>query len=153
MKNKYMEEAINLAKQAEKMQEVPVGAVVVKDGEIIGRGYNKRETDNDPTAHAEVLAIKEAAKRFGSWKLCDCDLYVTLEPCPMCAGAIINSRIKRVFFGAYDIKGGAASNESVTNLFELNFNHKPENYGGICEEECSELISNFFKETRKNDKK
>ena len=153
MKNKYMEEAINLAKHAEKMQEVPVGAVVVKDGEIIGRGYNKREIDNDPTAHAEVLAIKEAAKRLGSWKLCDCDLYVTLEPCPMCAGAIINSRIKRVFFGAYDIKGGAASNESVTNLFELNFNHKPENYGGICEEECSELISNFFKETRKNDKK
>lgn len=153
MENKFMKEAINQALLARELNEVPVGAVVVKDGEIIAKGYNRRETDKDPTAHAEVVAIKEAAKRMKSWKLEGCDLYVTLEPCPMCAGAIINSRIKRVFFGAYDIKGGAASNESVTNLFELNFNHKPENYGGICEKACSQLISDFFKETRKNDKR
>lgn len=150
MENKFMKAAINLAERARDLQEVPVGAVVVRNNQIIGEGYNKRETEKDPTAHAEVVAIREAAKKVGSWKLEDCDLYVTLEPCPMCAGAIINSRIKRVFFGAYDIKGGAASNESVTNLFGFPFNHKPEVYGGICEEECRKIISDFFKENRQN---
>lgn len=148
MKNKFLEQAIILAKEAEKCGEVPVGAVVVKDGAIIGKGFNKTEKTKDPTAHAEILAIKEAAKSLGTWRLEDCDLYVTLEPCPMCAGAIINSRINRVFFGAYDLKGGAASNESVTNLFSLPFNHTPETYGGICEEECRNLLTSFFKKQR-----
>lgn len=148
MKNKFLEEAVILAKEAENCGEVPVGAVIVKDGVIIGKGFNKTEKNGDPTAHAEILAIKEAAKSLGSWRLEDCDIYVTLEPCPMCAGAIINSRIKRVFFGAYDLKGGAASNESVTNLFNLPFNHTPETYGGLCEQKCAKLLSDFFKKQR-----
>ena len=129
---KYMEQAILLAKQAAAEGEIPVGAVIVKDGKIIGTGYNRRERDSDPTAHAEILAIKEAAERLGSWHLEDCELYVTLEPCPMCAGAIINSRIKRVVFGAYEPKSGSCSAESVINLFGLPYNHTPEVYGGIC---------------------
>ena len=153
MKNGFMEEAIALAKCAKELGEVPVGAVVVKDGRIIGRGFNTRETEHDPTGHAEIVAIRQAASRCGSWKLDDCDIYVTLEPCPMCSGAIINSRIKRVFFGAYDLKGGAASNESVVNLFRLPFNHTPEVYGGFCEDACGELLSEFFKEKRENVKK
>ena len=148
MNNIFFEEAIAEAKKAEANREVPVGAVVVKNGEIIGRGHNKTEKTGDPTAHAEVLAIRAAAEHLGSWRLEDCDLYVTLEPCPMCAGAIINSRIKRVFFGAYDTKGGAASNESVVNLFNLPFNNTPETYGGVCEEECAKLLSDFFKNKR-----
>lgn len=148
MKNEFLEQAIILAKEAAKSGEVPVGAVVVKDGVIIGKGFNRTEKEGDPTAHAEVLAIKEAAKSLGTWRLEDCDLYVTLEPCPMCAGAIINSRIKRVFFGAYDLKGGAASNESAINLFTLPFNHTPETYGGICEQECAEILTDFFKKQR-----
>ena len=148
MKNKFLEEAILLAKKAAEMGEVPVGAIVVKEGVIIGKGFNKTEKTKDPTAHAEILAIKEAAENLGSWRLDGCDLYVTLEPCPMCAGAIINSRISRVFFGAYDLKGGAASNESVTNLFNLPFNHTPETYGGLCEEECSRILTEFFKKQR-----
>ena len=148
MKNKFLEEAILLAKKAADKGEVPVGAVVVKNGEFIGKGYNKTEVSGDPTAHAEVLAIKEAAKNLNSWRLDDCELYVTLEPCPMCAGAIINSRIKRVYFGAYDIKGGAASNESVVNLFNLPFNSTPETYGGLCEEKCSRILTEFFKKQR-----
>lgn len=148
MKNRFLEEAIAEAKKAEATGEVPVGAVVVKNGEIIGRGFNKTEEYNDPTAHAEVLAIREAAERLNSWRLDNCELYVTLEPCPMCAGAIINSRIKRVFFGAYDTKGGAASNESVVNLFNMPFNTTPETYGGVCEGECAKLLTDFFKKQR-----
>ena len=129
--------------------DVPVGAVIVKDGKIIGTGYNRRERDSDPTAHAEILAIKETAERLGSWHLEDCELYVTLEPCPMCAGAIINSRIKRVVFGAYEPKSGSCSAESVINLFGLPYNHTPEVYGGICEKECAALITEFFKEKRR----
>ncbi len=148
MYKKYMLSAIELAKTAKSAGDVPVGAVVVKNGEIIAKGYNTREIDKDPTAHAEVVAIREASKILNSWHLDDCELYVTLEPCPMCAGAIINSRIKTVIFGAYDKKAGSASNDSVINLFSLGYNHKPEVYGGICEKECAELLSQFFKQKR-----
>lgn len=149
MDKKFMEEAILLAKQAADADDVPVGALVVKDNKIIGRGYNLREVNGDPTAHAEIVAIREAAKTVGSWHLEDCELYVTLEPCPMCAGAIINSRIKRVIFGAFDKKAGSASGDSVIDLFSLPYNHKPEVFCGICEKECSELLTNFFEEKRK----
>lgn len=148
MNKEYMYKAIELAKMSLESDDVPVGAVIVKDGKIIGTGYNRRERDSDPTAHAEILAIKEAAERLGSWHLEDCELYVTLEPCPMCAGAIINSRIKRVVFGAYEPKSGSCSAESVINLFGLTYNHTPEVYGGICEKECAALITEFFKQKR-----
>ena len=129
--------------------EVPVGAVIVHKGKVIGKGYNKRETSQDPIAHAEILAIKEASKTLGSWRLIDCILYVTLEPCPMCAGAIVNSRIDKVVIGAKDSKMGCCG--SVINLLNNpNFNHRPEVEFGILEEECSSIISNFFKEIRKN---
>lgn len=143
-----MNEAISLAKKAAEHSDVPVGAVVVKDGEIIGRGYNLREQTRDATAHAEVVAIREACKKLSAWRLDDCELYVTLEPCPMCAGAIINSRIKTVVFGAFDKKAGSASKESVIDMFSLPFNHKPEVYAGICEKECSALLSDFFEDKR-----
>lgn len=141
----YMRQAIELAKKAGKMGEVPVGAVVVKKdtGEVAGRGYNSREADKSPIAHAEILAIEEAARTLGGWRLSGCDLYVTLEPCPMCCGAIINSRIERVIFGAYDKKAGSVI--SVTEMFRLPYNHRPDYIGGILEEECSELLSDFFK--------
>ena len=148
MNNKFLKEAILEATKAAEKGEVPVGAVVVRNGEIIGRGFNKTEETGDPTAHAEVLAIRNAAETLGSWRLDDCDLYVTLEPCPMCAGAIINSRIKRVYFGAYDLKGGAASNESVVNLFNMPFQNTPETYGGLCEKDCAKLLTDFFKKQR-----
>lgn len=148
MNKDLMFKAIDLAKKAQETEDVPVGAIVVKDGQIIGEGYNKREADGDPTAHAEVVAIRCAAERLGSWHLEDCELYVTLEPCPMCAGAIINSRIKTLVFGAYDKKAGSTSNESVTNLFNLPYNHVPTVYGGICENECAELLTEFFKKRR-----
>ncbi|MBO7217714.1 MAG: tRNA adenosine(34) deaminase TadA [Clostridia bacterium] len=148
MDKKFMNEAIGLAKIAALNNDVPVGAVIVKNGEIIGKGYNRREKDNDATAHAEIIAIKEACKELSNWHLVDAEIYVTLEPCPMCAGAIINSRIKSVKFGAYEKKSGAASKESVCDLFSLGFNHKPEVYGGICEAECAELLTEFFKDKR-----
>lgn len=148
MNKEYMLKAIELAKLSFKSDDVPVGAVVVKDGNIIGEGYNKRELLNDPTAHAEIIALKEAAQSLGSWRLDDCELYVTLEPCPMCAGAIINSRIKRVVFGAFEAKSGSCSNDSVVNLFALPYNHKPEVYGGICEKETANLVTEFFKNKR-----
>ena len=143
-----MLKAIELAKKAYEMGETPVGAIVVdKDGNIIGEGYNRRECDNSPTAHAEILAIEAAARYLGSWRLTDCTLYVTLEPCPMCAGAIINSRLKRIVYGAFDDKGGACS--SVVNLFELPFNHKPLVRSRILEKECGELLTSFFEDLRK----
>lgn len=143
-----MLKAIELAKKAYEIGEIPIGAIVVdKDGNIIGEGYNRRESDNSPTAHAEILAIEAAAKHLGSWRLTDCTLYVTLEPCPMCAGAIINSRIKRVVYGAFDDKGGACA--SVINLFELPFNHKPLVRSRILEKECGELLTEFFNNLRK----
>lgn len=144
----FMNEAIKLAVEAAKQDEVPIGAVVVKDGEIIGRGRNRRETDKNALAHAELEAIDEACKALGGWRLWQCDMYVTLEPCPMCAGAIINSRIKKLVFGAYNKKSGSC--ESVINLFALPYNHKPEVIGGFSEKECSKLLSDFFKNKRNN---
>ena len=149
MNKEYMLKALELAKLSLDSADVPVGAVVVRGNEIIGEGYNKRELLNDPTAHAEIIAIKEASKRLGSWHLDECTLYVTLEPCPMCAGAIINSRIKKVVFGAYEAKSGSCSAESVVNLFSLGYNHKPEVEGGRMEKECAKLITEFFKDKRR----
>lgn len=145
---KYMEYALELAKKAYALGEVPVGAVVVKrsTGEIVGEGFNKRETEKSPLAHAEIEAISMASKKLGGWRLVDCDLYVTLEPCPMCSGAIINSRVERVFFGASDKKAGCCG--SVIDMFSLPFNHFPEIYGGIMEAECSQILSEFFKNLR-----
>lgn len=144
----FMERALNQAKVAYKRGEVPVGAVVVKDGKVISRGYNLRETTNDPTAHAELLAMKKASKKLNSWRLSGCTLYVTLEPCPMCSGVIVNSRIDRVVFGAYDQKAGCC-----TTLYHLcndeRFNHRAEILGGVMEEDCAKILSDFFKEKRK----
>ncbi len=148
MNKEFMYRALKLAETAGKNGDVPVGAVLVKDGEIIGTGLNRREEKGDPTAHAEIEAIRMGAERLGGWHLEDCELYVTLEPCPMCAGAIINSRIKTVIFGAYEPKFGSCSNDSVVNLFNLPYNHKPEIYGGICEMDCATLLTEFFKEKR-----
>lgn len=144
---KFMKEALCLAKKAEKTKEVPVGAVIVCDGKIVGSGYNKREKEKNALCHAEITAINRACKKLGGWRLENCVLYVTLEPCPMCAGAIINSRIKTVVFGAKDSKAGACG--SVFNLFSLPFNHIPKLIGGICEEECSKILTEFFKNIRK----
>ncbi|MBQ7131977.1 MAG: nucleoside deaminase [Oscillospiraceae bacterium] len=139
-----MEYAIELAKKAFEIGEVPVGAVVVqrKSGIIVGEGFNRRECDSDPLAHAEVIAIRKAARKLGSWRLSGCDLYVTLEPCAMCCGAIINSRIERVYFGAYDLNAGCV--HSMTDMFVMPFNHKPEAYGGIMEQQCAGLLKDFF---------
>ncbi len=144
----YMKRALELASSAAKIGEVPVGAVVVKKstGEIVGEGYNRRETDKSPLAHAEISAIAQASKKLGGWRLIGCEIYVTLEPCPMCAGAIINSRIERVIFGASDKKAGSCG--SVLNLFDFPYNHKPEIVSGVLEEECSNILSTFFKQLR-----
>jgi tRNA(adenine34) deaminase len=147
MNNPYMEEAIKEAWIAYQKGEVPVGAVLVRDGTIITRAHNLRESKHQAVAHAELLAIQEACIKLGSWRLEECDLYVTLEPCPMCAGAIINSRIKTVYFGAYDSKGGACG--SVVDLFKKrSFNHSPEVYAGIMEDACEEPLKEFFKRLR-----
>ena len=145
----YMQIALELARQSYEINEVPVGAIVVKKstGKIIGKGYNRREIDKNPLAHAEIAAIKQAAETLGGWRLLDCDIYVTLEPCPMCCGAIINSRIERVIFGAFDSKSGSV--ESIINMFDLPFNHKPKIVSGIMQKECSEILSDFFTELRK----
>lgn len=145
-----MRAAIELAKESEKQGEVPVGAVVVKNGTIVGTGKNRRETGKNALYHAEIEAINNACKSLGGWRLWNCDLYVTLEPCPMCAGAIINSRIRRVYFGAYDNKAGSFG--SVANFNMLPYNHKPEIYGGIMEDECSQMLTVFFKTLRENRK-
>lgn len=141
-----MQMAIELAKKAGEKGEVPVGAVIVKDGAIVGKGANNRETANSALGHAEIVAIAEANKTLNSWRLDGCTLYVTLEPCPMCAGAIINARIPTVVFGAYDKAQG--SFESVANFANMPYSFSPEIYGGICENECKELIKSFFKEVR-----
>ena len=144
----YMKQALVLAKQAFDIGEVPVGAVVVKrtTGEIVGRGYNRRETAKDPLAHAEIQAIAEASRTLGGWRLIDCEMYVTLEPCPMCCGAIINSRLERVIYGAGDYKSGCV--RSVMEMFEYPFNHKPEVVSGVLEEECAGILSEFFRQLR-----
>ncbi|MCH5323635.1 MAG: tRNA adenosine(34) deaminase TadA [Eubacterium sp.] len=143
----YMTICLELAKQAYDIGECPVGAIVVDENDnIIGRGYNRRETGNMPTAHAEIIAIEEASRAKKSWRLTDCTLYVTLEPCPMCAGAIINARIKRLVYGAFDEKGGVCA--SLMNMFEYPFNHKPLVRSRILEKECSQLLRDFFKGLR-----
>ena len=146
-KEYYMKQALKEAKKAYKKLEVPVGAVIVKDGKIIARAHNQKETKTDTTKHAEILAIQKASKKLESWRLIDCEMYITLEPCSMCAGAIINSRIKKVYIGAMDEKTGAVG--SVLNLFEdYTFNHKVEAETGIMEKECQETLKKFFKELR-----
>ena len=142
----FMAEALRLAREAIADGDVPVGCVIVKDGEIIGRGRNRREADGDATAHAEVEAIREACARLGSWRLQDCALYVTLEPCPMCAGAIINARIREVRYGAKEEKSGCCG--SVLNLFEERFNHRPRVYQGPLGPECEGLLQEFFQNLR-----
>lgn len=146
MDEKYMKEAIRQAKKAAALKEVPIGCVIVYEGRIIGRGYNRRTIDGNVLAHAEILAIRKACRFMGDWRLEGCTMYVTLEPCPMCAGAIINSRIGEVYFGAYDKKGGAVG--GIINLFEENFNHKPKVQGGILKDECALILQNFFAKLR-----
>ncbi len=143
----YMTRALELARRAFELGECPVGAIVVApDGSVIGEGYNLREKLQSPTAHAEILAIEQAAKALGSWRLTGCTLYVTLEPCPMCAGAIMNSRLKRLVYGAFDDKNGACS--SVVNLFEERFTHIPFVRSRILMEQCGAILTDFFRELR-----
>lgn len=144
--NKFMRAALAEAKKAYLIGEVPVGAVIVCDDKIIARGHNTREIKQSVLGHAELNVIKKASKKLGTWRLENCDIYVTLEPCPMCSGAIIQSRIKNLYFGAYDLKTGAAG--SVFNLFEYPFNHQVNVNGGLLEEDCSRIIKDFFKELR-----
>lgn len=143
---KYMKAALKLAKKAAEEGEVPVGAVVVCDGKIVGRGRNRRETRKNALCHAEIEAIGKACKKLGGWRLHRCDLYVTLEPCPMCTGAIINSRIKTLCYGAPDPKAGSCG--TLVNLFDIAYNHKPEVVAGLLEEECAEMLRAFFRELR-----
>ena len=149
MDNIYMELALEEARKALSTYEVPIGAVIVHDGNVIGRGHNKKETLKNPLAHAELIAIKEASKHLGGWRLIGCTMYVTIEPCAMCAGAIINSRIDRLVIGAKDPKMGCCG--SVINLVDNpKFNHRVEMKIGILEDKCSNIISDFFKQIREN---
>lgn len=148
MEEKFMKMALKEAKKAYDKLEVPVGAVIVKDGKVIAKAHNLKETKFDTTKHAEILAIQKASKKLGSWRLLDCEMYVTLEPCSMCAGAMINSRIKKLYIGALDEKTGACG--SVLNLLEdYPFNHKIEVEMGILQEECENMLKDFFKMLRK----
>lgn len=146
MINEFMLSAYEMAKQAYDDGEVPVGAVIVRNNEIIARGRNRREKAKNALLHAEIEAIDNACKALGGWRLWNCELYVTLEPCPMCAGAIINAHIPKVYFGAYDFKNGSCG--TITNLFEMPYNFKPECVGGIMADECSALLKDFFKKLR-----
>lgn len=144
---KYMKEAIRQAKKAYALGEVPIGCVIVHDGKIIGRGYNRRNTDKSTLSHAEILAIKRASRVIGDWRLEECTLYVTLEPCQMCAGAIVQARIPRVVMACMNPKAGCAG--SVLNILDMpEFNHQVESVRGVLEEECSQLLKTFFKELR-----
>ena len=148
---RYMKAAIKQAKKAYALDEVPIGCVIVQDDKIIARGYNRRNTDKNTLAHAEITAIKKASKKTGDWRLEDCTLYVTLEPCQMCAGAIVQSRMKRVVIASMNPKAGCAG--SVINLLQMSqFNHQVEIEKGVLGEECSQMLSNFFKELRKRKK-
>ena len=143
----FMRAAMQEADKARKMDEVPIGAVIVHDGEIIAAGHNQRETSQTSLSHAELIAIEEANKKIGSWRLEDCTLYVTLEPCPMCAGAIVQSRVKRVVYGASDPKAGCAG--TLMNLLQdERFNHQVELTSGVLEQECGDLLKNFFRALR-----
>ena len=145
---RYMKEAIRQAKKARALEEVPIGCVIVREGKIIARGYNRRNTDKNTLSHAELNAIRKASKKLGDWRLEGCTMYVTLEPCPMCAGAIMNSRLKRVVYGAFDDKNGACA--SVVNLFEERFTHIPYIRSRILMQECSEILTKFFRELRES---
>ncbi len=149
----YMRRALALAEQAAELGEVPVGAVIVRKttGEIVGEGYNRRETDRHALAHAELAAINAACRKLGGWRLPECAMYVTLEPCPMCGGAILQARIDEVYFGAYDAKSGAVC--SVQQMFELPYNWKPAVTGGMMQEECSSILSAFFRLLREKKRK
>ena len=143
---KFMRAALRLAKKAAAEGEVPVGCVVVHDGQIVGRGRNRRETKKNALGHAEIEAIHKACRKLGGWRLHECDLYVTLEPCPMCTGAIINARIQTVYFGAPDPKAGSCG--SVVNLFDLPYNHKPQLVSGLLEQDCIDELQAFFRALR-----
>ena len=147
----FMDEALALAREAAADGEVPVGCVIVRGDTIVGRGRNRRETDKSALAHAEIEAIGEACRRLGGWRLWECTLYVTLEPCPMCAGAIINARIPRVVFGASDPKAGSCG--SVTDLFAMPYNHHPQVFSGFLEEAAAGLLRDFFRRLREKRKK
>lgn len=147
---KYMKAALRLARRAAAEGEVPVGCVIVCDGKIVGRGRNRRETKKNALHHAEIEAIGKACKKLGGWRLHQCDLYVTLEPCPMCAGAIINARIKTLYYGAADAKAGSCG--TLVNLFEMGYNHKPIVISGLLSEECAETLKQFFRELRRKRK-
>ena len=149
-KEYFMTEALKEAKKSYDKNETPIGAVVVYDNKIIARAHNLRESKNDSTCHAEVLAIKKACKKIGSWRLENCDIYVTLEPCVMCAGDMIQSRVRKCYYGAKNERFGVHA--GPINLFDVEFNHKVEIEGGILKEECSTLISDFFKKLRENNK-
>ena len=142
----WMQQALELARKAAALGEIPVGAVLVRGDELIASSHNRRELDQDALAHAEVLCIRQACQALGSWRLSGCTLYVTLEPCPMCSGAIINSRLDRVVYGARDEKAGCAG--SVADLFVMPFNHTPIIRSGILEQECAEVLSSFFQNLR-----
>ncbi len=143
----FMRAALKYARRAAKLGEIPVGCVIVRNGEIVSYGYNRRERDKNALRHAEIMAVDRACRRLGGWRLWECGMYVTLEPCPMCAGAILNARLRSVCYGASDPKAGALG--SVFNLFELPLNHRPEIAGGVLEDECSALLKAFFAELRK----
>ena len=148
---KYMKEALKQAKKAYAIDEVPIGCVIVQNGKIIARGYNRRNTDKNTLAHAELAAIKKASKKTGDWRLEDCEMFVTLEPCQMCAGAIVQSRMKRVVIACMNQKAGCAG--SVLNLLQMQqFNHQVEITYGVLEEDCSKMLSQFFRELREKKK-
>ncbi len=151
MEEKFMKEALKEAKKAFEKDEVPVGAVIVKDNKIIARAHNIKELKGDSTQHAEILAIQKACKKLGAWRLSNCDIYVTLEPCPMCAGALIQARIRKLYIGTQDDKTGACG--SVLNLLDYPFNHKIEIEKYILKEECETILKTFFKQLRNRKKK
>ncbi len=146
MDRKFMEQALCLAREAAEQGEVPVGCVIVRNGQVVGRGRNRRERDKTALGHAEIEAISDACKNLGGWRLWDCTLYVTLEPCAMCAGAILNARIPRVVYGASDAKYGAC--RSVCRLFDMDFNHHPQVEAGVLAEEAAGLMEAFFRDLR-----
>ena len=149
---KYMKQAIRQAKKAYLLEEVPIGCVIVQDGKIIARGYNRRNTDKNTLSHAEMTAIRKASTKLGDWRLEGCTMYITLEPCPMCAGAIVQARVTEVVIGSMNPKAGCAG--SVLNLLEMDgFNHKVKVTRGVCREECSQMLSRFFQELREKKKK
>lgn len=145
---KFMQKALNEAKKAFANDEVPIGAVVVKDGKIIAKGYNKIELKQDPTAHAEIIALAAAAKKIGTWRLDNCELFVSVEPCVMCLGACFQARVKRIVFGAGDSRYGAISNNKYVETAKNAYMRKPEIVGGVCQEECKNLLQTFFRRIR-----